>query len=218
MPGTYFICCQCSLSKDAIKSNSAFLQMWNCIECIKWTLHWMWFKEWTWCNNLFCLKKKHSKPRALFSVPKGKLQHYHCCIPFLLPFHCSCLSRWFLFLAFVILGFAISSWKKTQEYQNSTLRSVARKKKKSECSVKKLKKNIFTIFNSHLHSPHQINSVFLLHPICQRMTLMQGETPPRQCFVFLFLEKKKQHDRNNSALNFFCILHSQMSSPRGNWY
>lgn len=44
-------------------------------------------------------KKTRFKPRALFSVPKGKLQHYHCCIPFLLPFHCSSLSGWFLFLS-----------------------------------------------------------------------------------------------------------------------
>lgn len=39
------------------------------------------------------------------------------------------LDSFCFFLAFIILGFAISSWKKTQEYQNPTLCSVAMNKK-----------------------------------------------------------------------------------------
>lgn len=40
-------------------------------------------------------------------------------------------------LVFLILSFAISSWKKTQEYQDPTLCSVAMNKIRSECSEKK---------------------------------------------------------------------------------
>lgn len=47
------------------------------------------------------------------------------------------LDGFCVFLAFLILGFAIPSWKKIQEYQNPTICSVAMNKIKSECSVKK---------------------------------------------------------------------------------
>lgn len=127
----------------------------------------------------------------------------------------------FSFLAYVILGFAISSWKKAQEYQNPTLSSLAMNKMKSECSVKILKKNIFATFYSPLYRPHQINSVFFSTQSakgwlwCRKKHLLGSAL-----FSLPFLESicKKHHDRNNSALNFFCILHSQMSSPRGIWY
>lgn len=130
----------------------------------------------------------------------------------LAPLHGFCF-----FLAFVILGFAISSWMKTPRIPNPNSLLSCYEQKKSECSVKELKKDIFTTFNSHLHRPHQIN---VLSTQSAKGWLWCREKHLLGSFVFHFLESicKKQHNRNNSSLNFSCLLHSQMSSPRGIWY
>lgn len=114
------------------------------------------------------VSKKPQTKRALFSVPKGKLQHHLYCIPFLLPFHCSNLSEdaFCFFLVLVILGFAISSWKKTQEYQNQTLCSVVMSKRRSEHSVAQRSRKIFlpSLILIYTDLTKQTMYVFL-HPV-----------------------------------------------------
>lgn len=105
--------------------------MWNCINISD--------ELCTGCDSkseihvIICsVSKKPSPKPALISIPKGKLQHYLYCIPFLLPFHCSSFSEdaFCFFFALVTLGLAISSWKKIQEYQNQTLLSCYEQKEK----------------------------------------------------------------------------------------
>lgn len=111
--------------------------------------------------------KPKKKKTASFFVAKEKLQHNFCylhfSICFLLPFHCSSLSLRMLFLSFTYDIRLISSWKARQEYWNPTLCSVAMTEKWT-LSSRKVKENIFLIFNSHLHRPHQTNKVCFSPP------------------------------------------------------
>lgn len=183
----------------------------------------MWFKEWTSCNNLFCLQKKSPKPEELYfpfqrascsTISTAYLSSSLSTAPASLFWGC------FLFLShihdFRFCNFKLE--KKPGVPKGKPLLSCYKQKEKQMLSGRKFKKNIFTIFNSHLHRAHQTMYVFL-HPVCQMMTLMQGEHSLRQSFISLFFKCicKKQHDRKQLSSQF--LLHFAFSNfqPKRNW-
>lgn len=144
MPGTYYICCHASVAFQKMQSN----KIQHICKCG--TAFNVSNELCTGCGSksklgVICSVSEKSVPnqelyflfqRASYStITAAYLSSSLSTAPASLDGFC-------FFLAFVILGFAVSSWKKIQEYQNPTLCSVAMNKMKSECSVKKLKKNI----------------------------------------------------------------------------
>lgn len=147
----------------------------------------MWFKGWTSCNNLFWRNPQTKKNNFIFCF-KGKTatRFLLCTFQYLFPPSFALLQSFpkdaFSFTYDVRL---ISSWKTRQEYWNPTLCSVAMTEMRT-LSSRKIKENIFLIFNSHLHRPHQTNKVCFSLPRLPDDDFDAGKNIPSGSLLFPF--------------------------------